>query len=275
MTALAENVGTFKFLTTDGRQFLDCIEKYRELYKDRAPTISDMLLGILVDSGYEEELRSSGEDERLENVEELKRSIYDYETTAGEQVFLDDYLQDIALYTSADKDKSSDSVKMMTTHNAKGLEFKYVFVVGLNEGIFPSRKSYKKEQMEEERRLAYVAFTRAENQLFLSDAEGHHFACGFRYPSRFIFNTEKVGLDYVVELDEGFERVALQNIEADENRTKRIEINRKLSVGTNITHPSFGRGIIIEKNNENQEFVVKFENCATHRTITFEAVLIF
>lgn len=79
----------------------------------------------------------------------------------------------------------------------------FLFVV-YNEGIFPSSRNDTKEKMEEERRLAYVGYTRAENALFLSDAEGINFNVSYRYPSRFIFNTEKTYLNYTVELEENF-----------------------------------------------------------------------
>lgn len=90
---------------------------------------------------------------------------------------------------------------MMTVHAAKGLEFPYVFVCGLNEGVFPSKHIDTHDKMEEERRLAYVAYTRAENCLFLSDAEGVNYDGSYRYPSRFIFNVEKTYLNYNLELE--------------------------------------------------------------------------
>ena len=79
----------------------------------------------------------------------------------------------------------------MTIHSAKGLEFPFVFVCGVNEGIFPSARVRSIAEMEEERRLAYVAFTRAEQALFISEAEGYNYDNSYRFPSRFIFNIDK------------------------------------------------------------------------------------
>lgn len=85
-------------------------------------------------------LRTEGSQERLDNIAELKQSILDYEINSGEEAELADYLNHIALYTNADLDMKKNSVKMMTIHTAKGLEFNNVFVVGLNEGMFPTKK---------------------------------------------------------------------------------------------------------------------------------------
>ena len=80
---------------------------------------------------------------------------------------------------------------MMTVHTAKGLEFPHVFLVGMEEGVFPSKKTSTIEAMEEERRLAFVAVTRAERSLALSESEGRNFDGSFRYPSRFLFNIDE------------------------------------------------------------------------------------
>lgn len=118
-----------------------------------------MLSRLLNDSGYEEYLRTNGEQVRLDNLAEFKFSIFDFESTFGEDVSLDEYLSRIALYTNTDLTTQQDTVKMMTIHTAKGLEFPFVFVCGMNEGVFPSKRVKKREELEEERRLAYVAFT--------------------------------------------------------------------------------------------------------------------
>ena len=106
-------------------------------------------------------LRTEGSQERLDNVAELKQLVYAYETTCGEESRLTDYLAHVALFTKADADTQADRVRMMTVHAAKGLEFPHVFLCGMNEGIFPSRKVRTRQEMEEERRLAFVALTRA------------------------------------------------------------------------------------------------------------------
>lgn len=129
-----------------------------------------MLSDILDKSGYEKALRTEGSQERLDDLAELKQSIYEYETNCGEESTMEHYLAHIALFSNGDVAKQGDKVKLMTVHAAKGLEFPYVFLCGMNEGIFPSRKVRTLPGMEEERRLAFVALTRAEKGLYLSEA---------------------------------------------------------------------------------------------------------
>ncbi|MCI8807431.1 MAG: UvrD-helicase domain-containing protein, partial [Oscillospiraceae bacterium] len=109
---------------------------------------------------------------RLENVRELLTSIKGYVENAGEEASLAGFLEEIALYTDLDShDPDEDAVVMMTMHSAKGLEFPSVFVVGMEEGIFPGIRAIgEAEEMEEERRLCYVALTRAKERLYLTCA---------------------------------------------------------------------------------------------------------
>lgn len=111
------------------------------------------------------------DDARAQNIKELKSSIINYKGETDNPT-LEGYLADVALYTDMDNyDDSTDCVVMMTMHSAKGLEFPNVFVVGCEEGIFPGIKAIgEADEMEEERRLCYVAITRAKKRLFLSCA---------------------------------------------------------------------------------------------------------
>ena len=104
---------------------------------------------------------------RLENINELKSTIISYMEDA-EEPSLNGFLEEIALYTDIDKmDADADAVVMMTVHSAKGLEFTNVFAVGMEDRIFPSGRCFdSEEELEEERRLAYVAITRAKERLF-------------------------------------------------------------------------------------------------------------
>jgi DNA helicase-2/ATP-dependent DNA helicase PcrA len=129
-------------------------------------------------SGLKNAIREDQDEERLENLDELLSSIKLYERSRSEEeVTLSDYLQDIALYTNDDHRKEAPTLKMMTIHQAKGLEFPFVFITGLSEGIFPNLRTireWKKNGEEEERRLMYVALTRVEKALFLTESEGYN-----------------------------------------------------------------------------------------------------
>ena len=184
--ALKECVEDPIFKGTDAKDFISLIDAFSVTYEQR--TISEVLSDILDRSGYEEMLRTTGNQERLDNLAELKQAVYDYEISCGEEALLPDYLDHIALFTNSDVTDDSDKVKLMTVHAAKGLEFPHVFLCALNEGIFPSKKTSTIEGMEEERRLAFVAMSRAMKSLFLSESHGKNFDGSTRYPSRFILD---------------------------------------------------------------------------------------
>ena len=151
------------------RQFAAMIEELRAFSKENSP---DLLLDELLDkTGYVRVLEEKNTNEdlaRAENVRELKSSILNYIKESGDNT-LEGYLANVALYTDLDNyDPDADAVIMMTMHSAKGLEFPTVFIVGMEEGIFPGMRAIgEPEEMEEERRLCYVALTRAEMRLEL------------------------------------------------------------------------------------------------------------
>lgn len=250
--SLKENIDNEIFKKTKGKDFIELIEKYKKTYKEM--NIGDIVDGILVDTGYEEMLFSQNAEERIENIAELKQSIFEYENLSGEDISLDDYIQRVSLFTNNEIIEKKNSVKMMTVHLAKGLEFKYVFVCGLNEGIFPSRKIKNKNELEEERRLAYVAFTRAEKMLFLTDSEGINYDGSFRYPSRFILNVEKKYLDYKIELEENL----IDGTKRNENERLVDYDALKFKIGDRVTHNVFGDGIIKEISLENDGYIIEF-----------------
>lgn len=181
--SLETNLDNEIFKGTKAAQFVALIENFAANYAERQ--ISELLAAILNESGYEKMLRTEGSQERLDNLAELKQSVYEYETSCGEESTLEHYLSHIALFTNSDAADNSDKVKLMTVHSAKGLEFPYVFLCAMNEGVFPSKKTDTIQKMEEERRLAFVAMTRAQKGLYLSEAEGRNFDGSPRYPSRF------------------------------------------------------------------------------------------
>ncbi|MBQ1776998.1 MAG: UvrD-helicase domain-containing protein, partial [Acidaminococcaceae bacterium] len=143
------------FKGTKAGPFVALVERFAGGQAGRP--VSEVLADILNESGYEKMLRTEGSQERLDNLAELKQSVYEYETTCGEECTLEHYLSHVALFTNTDSLDSKGKVKLMTVHAAKGLEFPCVFLCGMNEGIFPSRKVRTLEAMEEERRLAFVA----------------------------------------------------------------------------------------------------------------------
>lgn len=137
-------------------------------------SLEDLLDLLLQETGYRLMLQADGPEGevRLENIEELKSNMKNYEEENQDDTSLSGFLEEVALYTDLDNlNQSEDSVVMMTLHSAKGLEFPYVYIVGMEEGIFPSRNILNfPEELEEERRLAYVGITRAKEKLYLLSA---------------------------------------------------------------------------------------------------------
>ena len=150
-------------------------EMYRELYDLSVSEPLDEFVGdVIAKTGYEAMLKAMKEEgeTRRENLGQLVSSIKTYADQNGEGATLSGFLEEVALISDLDSyDTDADSVTMMTIHSAKGLEFPYVFVVGMEDGIFPGDAAkYNEEDMEEERRLCYVAITRAKKELYLSSS---------------------------------------------------------------------------------------------------------
>ena len=269
LTILADD-GRFK--GTGAREFIRLIERFSNESAEKP--ISELLSDILNESGYEEMLRTEGSQERLDNLAELKQSVYEYETTCGEEATLTHYLSHIALFTNSDAIEATDKVKLMTVHAAKGLEFKNVFLVGMNEGVFPSRKVRTLAGMEEERRLAFVAMTRAEERLFLSEGEGVNIDGSPRYPSRFILDIDDGLIEHENKPRESLIKAARGYIAGSERLLPASETPDHFPVGQRVRHPVLGEGTVIEVDTERLAHVIKFDAIETPRAITFRAKLV-
>lgn len=229
--------------------------------------ILDILDYVLKQSGYIDLLRKDEDQDRIDNLNELLLSVKYYQETHEENALdVEAYLQDIALYTNMDFKKEESSVKLMTIHQAKGLEFPYVFVCGLSEGLFPSARTIRESKeagLEEERRLMYVAVTRAEKGLFLSESEGfNHSVGGEKYPSRFLREIKKDLYVVEGEFDESlFNRT--DNIIHSTDRNPYNTTNHQDSptiykVGDKVKHNILGIGTIVEVCNNNNNYMVDF-----------------
>ena len=258
---LKKNVSKKEFKNKNLQAFLNLFNRANQYQKECS--ISDLLDFLLTESGLKESLRMDDDEERLENITELMSSIKYYEQINREdEPTLENYLQDVALYTNADYRKDTKSVKLMTIHQAKGLEFPYVFVCGLSEGIFPSHRAIrerKKRAEEEERRLMYVATTRAEKALFFTESEGYSSSIGSnKYPSRFL---TEIG-DGLIEVEGD---IGPSLFEGTINLVKQIsqEINpiqmSIFCVGDTVVHKVFGEGVVEEVEQERGSYKVKFE----------------
>lgn len=243
------------------REFIEVIENAKVLAE--GTKISDLTERLMKTSGLDTMYRTDEEEERLENIAELISSMIEFESTRfdEEESNLFHYLHEIALYTNTDHEKDKDKVRLMTIHQSKGLEFPFVFILGLSEGIFPNHRSIRERRIdgeEEERRLMYVAATRAKDMLYLSESEGYLNENGaLKYPSRFISEIEK-GLIQI----EGNPDPAL--LEGTRNMVRQLDSelgdgdDEAMVSGTKVSHRVFGEGVVQSYDPLSKSYKVKF-----------------
>lgn len=248
--------------------------------------LSYLVNEVITLSGYKESLEEENSIEstvRLENIDELLNSIYDFEIRSPE-ANLEAFLQDISLMTSEDgpghgMGENTDAVTLMTAHNAKGLEFPIVFLTGLEEGIFPHvNSSDTPEGLEEERRLCYVGITRAMDRIFLTSAEIRRSfsTVNFKLPSRFIEEIPHDLLNRVSYSESDLEENRILNRyqrsyrNTDETSTRSMTDNRSrpaadypsFRIRDLVLHPKYGRGrvIKIDGSGDNTRLIIDFES---------------
>ena len=254
-------------------------------------SISDLMENILSETGYEDELKMEDTDEanaRLENISEFFNKIVDYEDKckqAGKENNLDEFLEEIALVADIDNfDENENYVVLMTVHSAKGLEFPKVFLCGMEDGLFPSKMtllSDDKSEIEEERRLCYVAITRAMDSITMTSAK-RRMMRGDLYimkVSRFI--TEIPGLSADLEktrkkrtgmrseeereaLQRGFKRKTSYSL--DMFKSAKLE-SLDYQVGDRVRHMKFGDGTVtdIKDGGKDYEVTVDFDTAGTRK----------
>lgn len=251
------------FRRAQARDFVQLIERARAL-RDKMP-ISELLKKILDDSGLTEAYRTDGDEDRLENIKELGQSIVYYEEkNANNEISLTTYLQDVALYTNMDYRRDNvDSVKLMTIHQSKGLEFPYVFVCGLSDGIMPSHRALRertRRALEEERRLMYVAVTRAEKKLYLTESEGYSYAVGEKFPSRFLAEIERSLFETKGKMDDNLWHSAMEMAAHPDFFDEEDDDDGGFYPGMMVVHKAFGEGMIVSCDDESSSCVVRFAN---------------
>lgn len=245
--------------------FVRAIERARQAMA-RGKSIGDIFELLMRATGLKDMLRNDEDEDRLENLDELAASIAYYEDEHRNDelpVTIERYLQDIALYTNADYRKDGTAVRLMTIHQAKGLEFPCVIVVGMTEGIFPSHRALRERKRaaeEEERRLMYVAVTRAQRVLVLTESEGYDNAVqGEKYPSRFISEIDERLLTVKGNPDPQLfaaSRALAARLADDLEMATRAD-EAGIHLGDVVAHPVFGQGVVIEQR-PGGSLVVKF-----------------
>ena len=276
--SISENAGVGK-ASDKIKKFIDMIEYFREKI-DKKANISSIIDELLDKTGYIESLYDEGEIEgesRKENIEELINKSTEYED--GE---LSLFLEEVSLVADIDRmDENADRITLMTLHGAKGLEFDTVYLAGMEEGLFPSAMSANsKEDLEEERRLAYVGITRAKKNLILTSAKQRMINGETRYSlmSRFVneipkellnkhvLDTEKRYTERSSSFGEGLPwetktPINNNNFEKTLSFGKQFKVEKAKSldynIGDTVKHIKFGTGKVLEIVDGEKDFEVK------------------
>lgn len=241
------------------KAYKQLIDELTEQSNDKS--LTDLFDMVFQQSGYREMLTNSKDPEdanRLENIKELMNDIEDF-SKSNVDATLDDYLANVALYTDIQNSSDENVVRLMTVHAAKGLEFDIVFVCALSDGIFPSQRSIEEsgnKGLEEERRLAYVAFTRARKVLILTDNRGFSYSEGAsKRPSRFI---EEIDSQYLKD----YNKVVNDNYYNSSSSTvishNKTVTSSKYKNGDKVYHDVFGEGIVLKSEGGNVQIAFSF-----------------
>ena len=225
-------------------QFKELINNLKE--KEKSMTLTELIDAVLIESKIKSELESEKSieaDIRLENLEEFKSITKVYEEREG-IASLGDFLDELSLVSdiSEQKNENIDKVTLMTMHSVKGLEFDYVFVVGFEEGLFPHMNSFESnDEMEEERRLCYVAITRAKKKLYIVNARSRilYGKISNNIPSRFV---NEIGNDYLKTIGKKEENKNVFKI----NKNMMYNSDNDLKPGDYIEHDKYGKGVVID-----------------------------
>lgn len=267
-STLAGHLEEQELQNSDVGDFVRLIQTAREGYREKR--ISEIVNEVTRDSGYESYIRELGDEERLDNLAEFKRIANEFEREFGEDLSLEGFLQQIALQSGENSEESKDSVKLMTIHSSKGLEFPVVFILGFTEGVFPSAKTLgdrKNLGLEEERRLCYVAITRAKKYLFLMESEGSSQAGSKKLISRFL---EEIGEKNYVRIGRISEELMRESrgYAAKLNYEMQAEPIGSRKIGDIVEHHIFGKGTIEAIDEKRRSYSIRFENTQYPRIIS-------
>jgi DNA helicase-2/ATP-dependent DNA helicase PcrA len=240
---------------------------------------------LLKKTGFEEHYKKQGVEgqTRLENILEMRSNLVNFSDECeqtGEVPSLSAFVESISLFTDTDRyEEATDTVGMLTVHSAKGLEWNTVFIAGMEENIFPSYRSIDDPtQLEEERRLAYVAITRARKNLYITHTSNRMLYGRTQYntSSRFIREIDKSCTQKegerpckATELDTEYEKTAAYSLQSQlaDRKEKKSDILIKFTSGERVKHPKFGEGMVISAKEISGDWLLEitFDNVGTKK----------
>lgn len=249
-------------------EFINLMNDFKNYQYENIADLLDYIMDKIEYKNYYEKKDESRKHIVKENIDELRQAIQIFQASNPEAKLID-YLQNISLFTdkenSEDETNKEDCVSVMTVHNSKGLEFNYVFLVAFNEGVFPSNLSIKDGEVEEERRVAYVALTRARKELFISYNKSQDIITKTpKLPSQFISD---IGKDNLNVYRPTLRRVSNHDMEWYDSTRKQKEViannfdktmTNDYKIGDIVAHIIYGAGAVIGI--ENNILVIKFSN---------------
>lgn len=279
--------------------FVSLIEGLKSRLKQEGYSLSELIDDILDATGYLRELEKEGSEEALDrigNIDELVNKLVTYEESAEEEPTLSGFLEEVALVSDIDNlEEERDNIVLMTLHSAKGLEFPYVYICGMEEGIFPGYMSIHaenpQEEIEEERRLCYVGITRAMKCLSLTAAKQRMLRgeTQFNKPSRFIQEIPRYLLKITAPALQTSRRFASSSYKSPAEPVYQPYLTPKpkqfegakmgtldYGVGDTVKHVKFGTGIVtdITKGGRDYEVTVDFPKYGTKKLLSTFANLI-
>jgi len=249
--------------------------------KHRRRSVADLLDAVVNDSGYRRTVDDGSKEgrDRWDNVKELRNVASEYTRAVGDDP-LAEFLEDVSLVSDVDSldTESVDAPTLMTLHSAKGLEFPVVFITGLEEGILPHARSLEDpEEMEEERRLAYVGITRAKDRVFLSYAfrRSTWGSSDVNAPSRFLNDIPRELLSGTMSFAGGTPRTAAAQRASTWSPSPRAAALTRPSrepsfrAGQRVSHAKFGEGIVVDSQaqGDDEEITVAFEKAGIKRLL--------
>jgi DNA helicase-2/ATP-dependent DNA helicase PcrA len=230
-------------------RFMQTMSVLRERAESGIP-VATLLGEMLEETGYLEALRAERTIEaqgRIENLEALVNGAAEYDASGGEELSLAGYLQEVSLVADADERVDDEGlVTLMTLHNAKGLEYPIVFIIGVEDGVFPHSRALEEGDVEEERRLCYVGITRAQRDLYLTYARQRTVfgARTYGIPSRFLAEIPSELTDREEQRSRGLggfrERLTSWTSSVDPAAPEPVAYR----LGDDVAHPSFGEGVV-------------------------------
>jgi len=248
--------------------FYKLIEKYKKLsMTEKSSTILENLLNDLSLKDFYYNQKTDDAINRWDNIEEFLSSIVEYESN-NTQSLLSDFLEEISLLTDIDKwNNSSEAITLMTVHSAKGLEFDCIYITGLEDGLFPIIRYTEDNDIDEERRLFYVALTRARKKVILSYAKSRR-----KFGSEPIISIKSRFIDDIPEkllIEKNDNKSSFSNYKSKVFSKLVKQSSENVNSGDIVEHKIFGKGKVlsVEGVGENSKITIKFFNNVTKKLI--------